>query len=94
MQRRQTAKTTAGTAILYVRASNRSDDHARRTEDLLFRPTVRRRAGTTSRVHRRDAGENAKGLRRPGIDALLEHVRRGEIARVAIFKLVQIGNTG
>jgi DNA invertase Pin-like site-specific DNA recombinase len=34
-----------------------------------------------------DAGESAKSLQRPGMAALLERVRRGEIARVLITKL-------
>lgn len=34
-----------------------------------------------------DAGESAKSLQRPGMTALLERIRRGEIARVLITKL-------
>jgi hypothetical protein len=35
----------------------------------------------------RDAGESAKTLDRPGVAAVLEAVKRGEIERIVIAKL-------
>jgi len=93
MQRRQTAKTTAGP---------RSSTCARRIDQTITLDAQKtcffglQCAGGLGRRLESIVAMPARTPRpaAPGIDALLEHVRRGEIARVAIFKLVQIGNTG